>query len=172
VRFCEVAKKFSGGLTYYRDLRRSRDYGKKNDELIEFTDDFPDVKLDLMNMFVADFIMNQEDRHAKNFGVLDNGCFSPLYDNGQSLHHSVPDQSLQFAQDDAARIKFLGIDPIDCISRYRNWLKTEPCIDFDVVLNNLSAIEKRYDGMLSLMRLNHNRKTVEGRVAKCREVLS
>ena len=171
VRLCEVAVRFTGDITYYRDLRRMRNYGSINDELVDFTIDFPKITIGLLNMFAVDYIMNQEDRHVKNFGVLANGCFAPLYDNGCSLHYDWADANLNFTQNGVARVKFLAKDPMDMIQQYYKWLGVKPCIDFGIILGNLDIIDIRYKGLMSGRRLDFNRKIVEGRVAKCKEIL-
>jgi len=171
VRLCEVAIKFDGNITYYRELRSARNYGTLNDELVDFTFEFPKTTVDLLNMFTVDYIMNQEDRHVKNFGVFSDGCLTPQYDNGYSLHYDWVDENLDFTRNGAARIKFLAKDPLDMLTQYREWLDAKPCIDFDIVLNNLDVIDVRYEGLMSKRRLDFNRKLVEGRIKKCREVL-
>ena len=174
LRLCETAVKFSGDVTYYRDLRELHGYGRRqNDELIDFAADFPGAVVSLLNMFAIDYIMNQEDRHAKNFGVFAGGLFTPLYDNGRSLHYDIPDDMLQYVKiDEAAYIKFLAKDPMTVIRNYRDWLRAEPSIEFSAVLQNLSVIEKRYYGLLSPQRIRHNRNVIERRIEKCAEILT
>ncbi len=108
VRFCEVARKFDGDITYYRDLRDSFKFGARNDQFIDFVDEFGGVRKAIINMLVVDYITNQEDRHAKNFGLTNIGVFTPLYDNGASLNYSTPDESLVHVNDEIAVFKALG----------------------------------------------------------------
>ena len=175
VRLCEVAVKFSGALTYYRDLKRTYEYGRyMNDELIDFTDRFPDAKIGLLNMFVVVYIMNQEDRHSKNLGVLDDGSFAPLYDNGSSLYYTVPDEWLVngVEPEGVAQVKFLSKAPDIAIRRYGDWFNAKPSVDLVVVLKNLDTVEKRYEGMMRSERMRHNRNLIERRIALCMEILS
>jgi serine/threonine-protein kinase HipA len=164
--------KFTGNITYYIELRKSQEYGSMNDEIVDFTADFPNVTVDLLNMFVADYIMNQEDRHAKNFGIMADGSFSPIYDNGYSLYYDWLEENLGFSQNGAARVKFLSKDPVIVIEQYCEWLNAKPCVDFDIVLKNLDNIDEKYKGLMTQRRLDFNRTIVERRVKKCRELLT
>ena len=170
IRQCEVALKFSGEVTYYRDLRKLRKYGKNADEIIEFTEEFPGAALGLLNMFAVDYVTNQEDRHAKNFGVLHNGEFTPLYDNGRCLFYSESDDKLHLFGDEVAQVKFLAKDSFFILDRYINWLGMKPNIDWDKVLSNLDMIDVKYRHILSKKRLDFNRSVVARRVASARKL--
>jgi serine/threonine-protein kinase HipA len=62
----------------------------------------PNFKVDIDRMIVMDFLINNIDRHLRNFSlVLRNGeiiKFSPLYDHGLSLYADIQDFELE--QDD------------------------------------------------------------------------
>jgi len=173
VLLCTIAIKFSSELTYYRDLRTTFKYGSQNDEILDFIDGFPKVKIDFLNMLAVDYIMNQTDRHSKNFGVLSTGVFAPLYDNGYALYYSENDERLQFIRnDEVARTKFLSQDALPTLQRYCEWLGAKPNIDFGIVLSNLNTIDEKYHGVIGVCRLRHNRKIIEERVAICKEILN
>lgn len=58
---------------------------------------FPQVKMDLNNMIIFDYIVNNTDRHLKNFGFLEEKQvlrFSPIYDNGLSLGSHIDEAEL------------------------------------------------------------------------------
>ncbi len=56
------------------------------------------VEIDLNNMIVYDYIVNNTDRHLKNFGFLVNGDnvkFAPIYDNGLALGSHLDDEEIE-----------------------------------------------------------------------------
>lgn len=67
------------------------------------TELLPQFKNDIDVMIVMDFLINNIDRHLRNFGVISKDGevikFSPLYDHGLSLYADIHDFELQ--QDDA-----------------------------------------------------------------------
>jgi hypothetical protein len=153
-------------------LKRIGKYGSVADELIEFVEDYPEVKQDLLNLFVVDLITNQEDRHSKNFGILECGQLSPIYDNGQSLYFGEPDNRLHLVMNEMARVKFLGKDTAETLKRYCDWLGCLPSVDLDTVLHNLDNIDIKYRGLITKTRLIANRAVVERRVQLCKELIS
>lgn len=62
----------------------------------------PNLKIDIDRMIVMDFLINNIDRHLRNFSIIneeDNGVkFAPLYDHGLSLYADIQDYELE--QDD------------------------------------------------------------------------
>ncbi|MEG0672186.1 HipA domain-containing protein [Clostridium sp.] len=62
----------------------------------------PNFKVDIDRMIVMDFLINNIDRHLRNFSVISkNGeisKFSPLYDHGLSLYADI--QDFELSQDD------------------------------------------------------------------------
>ncbi len=70
----------------------------KENLYFKLIEQFPAVELDLNNMIVFDYIVNNTDRHLRNFGFLEKGDvlrFSPLYDNGLSLGAHIDEEELQ-----------------------------------------------------------------------------
>ena len=60
--------------------------------------DFPQLKGPINNMIVFDYIVNNTDRHLKNFGFIekdDTLRFSPLYDNGLALGSHLDDEDIE-----------------------------------------------------------------------------
>ena len=62
----------------------------------------PDLKINIDRMIVMDFLINNIDRHLRNFSIINeegNGVkFAPLYDHGLSLYADIQDYELE--QDD------------------------------------------------------------------------
>ena len=62
----------------------------------------PNLKIDIDRMIVMDFLINNIDRHLRNFSIINengNGVkFAPLYDHGLSLYADIQDYELE--QDD------------------------------------------------------------------------
>jgi hypothetical protein len=84
---------FKGDLVHYRDLRDIYGFGKHNDQMIDFLNKCPKCVQGFSDMILVDFVFNQEDRHAKNFGVVGE-AFAPLFDSGNCLFCGVPDELL------------------------------------------------------------------------------
>ena len=87
-----ISEIFPGELIHYRILRQQFKFGSVHDELIEFTDRF-NVQPKLNDLFFADYIFNQQDRHSKNIGIVENNM-SPIFDSGACLFFDVMDDLL------------------------------------------------------------------------------
>ena len=83
---------FPGPLVHYRIVRMRCKLGQINDELIEFSERFT-VQPDLNAQFLVDYIFNQQDRHSKNIGLV-NQRLSPLFDSGACLFYDEFDDNL------------------------------------------------------------------------------
>ena len=60
--------------------------------------EFPKLEIDINNMIVFDYIINNTDRHLKNFGFIQRDeeiRFAPLYDNGLALGSHIDEEELQ-----------------------------------------------------------------------------
>lgn len=59
----------------------------------------PNLKIDIDRMIVMDFLINNIDRHLRNFSIINengNGVkFAPLYDHGLSLYADIQDYELE-----------------------------------------------------------------------------
>lgn len=92
---------------------------------------FPKYKTEIQNMLVFDFILNQDDRHMSNWGVLYNEQDAeemyPLYDNGRCLFHDASDETLSHMQDSPSQfVSSLGLvgtylDVVDIIKESRKF---------------------------------------------------
>lgn len=69
----------------------------------------PNLKIDIDRMIVMDFLINNIDRHLRNFSIIneeENGVkFAPLYDHGLSLYADIQDYELE--QDDKETWKMI-----------------------------------------------------------------
>lgn len=70
----------------------------RNDLYSSLVNKMPLCRIDINNMIVFDYIVNNTDRHLKNFGFLmnnDSVRFAPLYDNGLSLGSDLDDEIIK-----------------------------------------------------------------------------
>ena len=82
--FLEYEDEFNSIKSLYLNIPREELYNK----LIL---DYPNQRLNIDNMIVFDFIINNTDRHLRNFGFINDGVLAPLYDNGLSLGADIED---------------------------------------------------------------------------------
>jgi hypothetical protein len=183
IRMCAVSVKPDSYLSYFSDLRWLRGYGEDNDDVFDLMSDFPLVAAPFLNMIAVDLLINQTERHLKDWGVLSDGRFAPLYNNGRSLHYDVADEMLGNANFSLTLID--GIKDVNSVGsamgnnfktylRYRDWMykwqQLKPSINFERVLSNLNRIETRFYGLLPPTRLVHNRNLIERRVRFCEQI--
>lgn len=81
----------------------------------------PSFKLDIDRMIVMDFLINNIDRHLRNFSIVSkNGKiikFAPLYDHGLSLYADIQDFELE--QDDKETWEMIDECKPFCASHYK-----------------------------------------------------
>jgi hypothetical protein len=95
------------GLVHYRDIRQLCGFGKTQDELHDLTERFDAMPV-LNDMFFIDYIFNQQDRHSKNIGMVNN-TLAPIFDSGACLFYDVFDSELSPSYYDiTARHKTFG----------------------------------------------------------------
>ena len=87
-----ITEIFSDSLVHYRDIRRRFNFGKDNDEIIDFTDKFQ-VSQELNDLLLVDYLFNQQDRHSKNIGMIGDKL-SPIFDSGSSLFFDILESQL------------------------------------------------------------------------------
>ncbi len=85
--------------TFYSANRLMKIFNIKRENLFSYImNEMPQCKNDINNMIVFDYIVNNTDRHMKNFGFLINGeniRFAPLYDNGLCLGADLDDEYIE-----------------------------------------------------------------------------
>lgn len=89
----ETKEKFYSANKLMRILGISRE--NLYDKLVK---NIPAIEQDLNNMIVYDYIVNNTDRHLKNFGFLKRGNelrFAPIYDNGLALGSHLDDDEIE-----------------------------------------------------------------------------
>lgn len=83
---------------FYSANRLMRILGISRENLYnKLVENFPNIKMNLNNMIIFDYIVNNTDRHLKNFAFLekdDKLRFAPIYDNGLSLGSHLDDDDL------------------------------------------------------------------------------
>lgn len=81
----------------------------------------PNFKIDIDKMIVMDFLINNIDRHLRNFSVVSKDGdiikFAPLYDHGLSLYADVQDFELE--QDDKETWEMIDECKPFCESHYK-----------------------------------------------------
>lgn len=81
----------------------------------------PNFKIDIDKMIVMDFLINNIDRHLRNFSVVSKDGdiikFAPLYDHGLSLYADVQDFELE--QDDKENWEMIDECKPFCDSHYK-----------------------------------------------------
>ena len=89
----ETKERFYSANKFLRILELNR-----KDLYYTLINHMPDVEQDLNNMIVFDYIVNNTDRHLKNFGFLienENVKFAPIYDNGLALGSHLDDTDIE-----------------------------------------------------------------------------
>jgi len=119
------------------------------------------VQIDLDNMIVFDYIINNTDRHLKNFGFLVNGDhikFAPIYDNGLALGSHLDDHEIE---DEDIEDLILDSDYAKCFntSNRRQLELVKKCtlninVDYEVIIKKYSHYlsEKRVIFILELLK--------------------
>ncbi|MGH4120458.1 HipA domain-containing protein [Clostridium sp.] len=84
-------------------------------------DIIPNFKTDIDKMIVMDFLINNIDRHLRNFSVVNKDGviikFAPLYDHGLSLYADIQDYELE--QDDKKNWEMIDECKPFCESHYK-----------------------------------------------------
>lgn len=121
----------------------------------------PSIEQDLNNMIVFDYIVNNTDRHLKNFGFLmkgENISFAPIYDNGLSLGSHLDDEEIE--EEDIEDL-LLDSDYAKCFftSNRKQLDLVKRCtlnidIDYESVIKKYASYlsEKRVEFMLALLK--------------------
>lgn len=119
------------------------------------------IKKDINNMIVYDYIVNNTDRHLKNFGFLKKGNeirFSPIYDNGLALGSHLDDDELE--SEDIEDLLF-DCDYAKCFDTSNrrqlnlvDYYELNINIDYEFVVNKYSKYlsPKRIEFILELLK--------------------
>lgn len=85
-----------GQTIVYAKYLIPKDLFSKKEAYYHITNTYPYLKRDIDNMIIFDFLVNNIDRHYKNFGVIREGnnmSFAPLYDHCSCLTGDIDDES-------------------------------------------------------------------------------
>lgn len=115
----------------------------------------PNCKLDLDKMIVMDFLLNNIDRHLRNFSVVSKGGdilkFSPLYDHGLSLYSDI--QDFELMQDDKETWEMIDECKPFADSHYKQLELIGDVKLPNVPLNELFEVVDKYRDYLSEYRV-------------------
>lgn len=132
----------------------------KKDLYNSLIQNMPQCKIDIDNMIVFDYIVNNTDRHLKNFGFLineDGERFAPLYDNGLALGSDLDEDIIESEE---LEDLLMDCDYAKCFdtSNKKQLELVEQCtlnlnIDYKTVVLKYSKYfsEKRIDFILNLL---------------------
>lgn len=115
----------------------------------------PDFKIDIDRMIVIDFLINNIDRHLRNFSVINKDGeitkFAPLYDHGLCFYADIQDSELE--QDDKETWEMIDECKPFCESHY-DQLELIGDVNLPrVPLNELFEIIDKYSDYLSEHRI-------------------
>ncbi|WP_252216061.1 hypothetical protein [Clostridium sp. VAP41] len=115
----------------------------------------PSFKIDIDKMIVMDFLINNIDRHLRNFSVVNKDGeiikFAPLYDHGLCLYADI--QDIELEQDDKETWEMIDECKPFCESHYEQ-LKLIDYVKLPKVhLNELFDIVDKYKVYLSEYRI-------------------
>lgn len=115
----------------------------------------PEFKIDIDRMIVIDFLINNIDRHLRNFSVINKDGeitkFAPLYDHGLCLYADIQDSELE--QDDKETWEMIDECKPFCESHY-DQLELIGDVNLPrVPLNELFEIIDKYSDYLSEYRV-------------------
>lgn len=130
------------------------------------------IQKDIDNMIVFDYIVNNTDRHLKNFGFLINGDnirFAPLYDNGLALGSHLDDEDIEFEE---IVDLLLDADYAKCFdtSNKKQLNLVKECtlnLDFDY-----ESIVRKYSNYLSEKRIEFILELIKERIQEVKKCLS
>lgn len=129
--------------------------------LCNLINSIPNIKQDLNNMIVYDYIVNNTDRHLKNFGFLeidDKLRFAPIYDNGLALGSHLDDEELESEEIEDLLLDSDYAKCFDTSNRKQlnlvDYHSLNLNINYEIILNKYSKYlsKRRYDFILTLLK--------------------
>ena len=167
-----VTKIFKGPLVHYRDVRDQYSLGSKNDQLHDLFEIY-NIQPELNDMFFIDYIFNQQDRHSKNFGLV-NGQMSPIFDSGSCLFYERYDSDLSdVLYDMIPRHKTFSKDLRELLIFSLDYIYPDFSFSFDYNII-MSAFEKALQPLINKYtekRLAFIKELVKRPAKFCQEVL-
>ncbi len=118
VNISENFLEYDEGLMSIRSILGNTSRENLYDKVIEI---IPNFKVDIDRMIVMDFLINNIDRHLRNFSVVSRDRdiikFAPLYDHGLCLYADIQDFELE--QDDKETWEMIDECKPFCESHYK-----------------------------------------------------
>lgn len=141
-----------------------------NDLYKNIITDFPNQRLNIDNMIVFDFLINNTDRHWRNFGFINNNILSPLYDNGLSLGADIEDITFL---DETIEDLLLDCDYNKCFNtcnREQLGLVEYHSLDLDNLEKNYVSLIQSYSKYLKPYRIEFIIQLLKERIHYVREL--
>jgi len=123
-----------------------------------------DIKQEINNMIVYDYIVNNTDRHLKNFGFLENNNelrFAPIYDNGLALGSHLDDSELESENIDDLLLDSDYAKCFDTSNRRQLNLIDDYGLNIDI---DYEAVVSKYSKYLSKKRVEFILKLLKERI--------
>lgn len=150
------------GLISIRSILGNTSRENLYDKVIEI---IPDFKVDIDRMIVMDFLINNIDRHLRNFSIVNRGKeiikFAPLYDHGLCLYADIQDFELE--QDDKETWEMIDECKPFCESHYKQLELIGDVNLPKVSLKELLDIVDKYKEYLSEFRVECIKYLLEAR---------
>lgn len=143
---------------------------KRSDLYNSIISDYPSQRLNIDNMIVFDFIINNTDRHLRNFGFISKGLLAPLYDNGLSLGADMED--IIFLEEDIEDL-LLDCDYNKCFytcNREQLTLVKTHSLNIDILYKEYKTIVLKYKKYLKPERLEFILRLLEERISYVRKI--
>lgn len=141
------------------------------------TEVFKNNILDINNMLIVDYIINNTDRHHKNFAMIYNTentslKFAPLYDHGFSLGQEMDIDYLESERDDFAEV-YSDCDYSKCCgvtnSSQINDVQFHT-VNIDIDINDIYIIIDKYKSYLKPVSYEFMRYIIERRLSYVKKV--
>lgn len=164
------SKWFLGEDDEFNSIRSLYLNTKRSDLYNEIILDYPSQRLNIDNMIVFDFIINNTDRHLRNFGFINNGILAPLYDNGLSLGADMED--ITFLEEDIEDL-LIDCDYNKCFctcNRDQLNLVREHSLNIENLKREYKNIIFKYKDYLKPKRLEFIIRLLEERINYVREI--
>lgn len=158
---------------FYSANKLMKILGITRDDLYnKFINNIEDIQIHLDNMIVFDYIVNNTDRHLKNFGFLakeDKIRFAPIYDNGLALGSHLDNEDIEFEE---IQDLLIDSDYAKCFntSNQKQLCLIEKCslnLDFDY-----EKVVRKYSNYFSEKRLEFILELLKTRVEEVKICLS
>lgn len=135
-----------------------------------------EIKKQLGQMIIFDFIVHNTDRHTRNFGFLKDSSgqiqMAPLFDHGLAFLAEFDDSILQ--EDEMDALGHAMGQPFGSLLKAIDYVEIDSFegLNLDIDIDFLTGIIDKYSDLLSPIRVELMKKIVERGVTHARKVLS